>query len=85
MLTDMQLKLLVCPQHHTSLKILTSEEWDRLSARLQTLSVTTGFGAHITAEGGAICEEEDDQSATYFYPIAEGLLYLMPSDAVPLP
>ena len=36
----------------------------------------------VTAEGGAICEGDTPEEAPYFYPIAEGLMYLMPTDAV---
>ena len=76
------LSALRCPQRRVPLHVLSAEGWGALSARLPSVEVTTGFGAHITAEGGAICEGDTPESAPYFYPIADGLMYLMPSDAV---
>jgi|LauGreDrversion4_2_1035121.scaffolds.fasta_scaffold871221_2 hypothetical protein len=84
LLSNNLLSLLRCPQRHLPLRVLGAAEWATLSARLASVEVTTGFGAHITAEGGAICEGETPEGASYFYPISEGLMYLMPSDAVRL-
>ena len=85
MLTPTLLQNLRCPRSKEPLHLLTQEEWTTLSARLASLDVTTAFGATITAEGGAICVGHSLDDVTYFYPHAEGLLYLMPSDAVSLP
>jgi uncharacterized protein YbaR (Trm112 family) len=76
------LSALRCPQRGLPLRVLSDEGWSTLRARLPSAEVTTGFGARITAEGGAICEGDTPERAPYFYPIAEGLMYLMPSDAV---
>jgi uncharacterized protein YbaR (Trm112 family) len=78
------LKLLRCPRSAQPLKVLSEGEWSTLSARLESLEVSTAFGAQITMEGGAICDDETPDLASYVYPISHGLLYLMPNDAVAL-
>ena len=78
------LKLLRCPRSAQPLKVLNEDEWSTLSARLESLEVSTAFGAQITMEGGAICDDETPDVASYVYPISSGLLYLMPNDAVAL-
>ena len=82
LLSPSLLSALRCPQRGLPLQVLSDEAWSALRARLPSAEVTTGFGARITAEGGAICEGDTPEGAAYFYPIAEGLMYLMPSDAV---
>ncbi|MBM4290564.1 MAG: hypothetical protein FJ138_03290 [Deltaproteobacteria bacterium] len=82
LLPERALSALRCPQRRQPLRVLSAEGWATLKARLPSAQVTTGFGAQITAEGGAICEDHTPEGAPYFYPIAEGLMYLMPSDAV---
>lgn len=79
------LNALRCPRRALPLKVLSEEEWITLSARLNTREVSTAFGAQITMEGGAICSDESAEHASYVYPVAQGLLYLMPNDAVSLP
>jgi hypothetical protein len=64
--------------------MLTDQEWAQIQQRLDQGQVETAFGALISPQGGAICTGDDLDKVSWFYPLAEGLLYLMPNDAVDL-
>ena len=78
------LNRLMCPRTQKSLRILDNQEWNLIQDRLTDPQVETAFGATIQPEGGAICIDEKPEDVLWFYPLADGLLYLMPNDAVDL-
>ena len=78
------LSRLMCPRSKKSLRLLNEQEWTEIKTRLNQEEVETAFGAIIHPQGGAICMGDAPSEAKWFYPLAEGLLYLMPNDAVDL-
>ena len=78
------LSRLRCPRSQRSLRLLNDQEWNDIKIRLQRDEVETAFGANICPQGGAICTGDSPKEAKWFYPLADGLLYLMPNDAVDL-
>ena len=78
------LNRLMCPRSQKSLRLLNDQEWNLIQNRLDTQQVETAFGAMIQPQGGAICVDETPEDVLWFYPLADGLLYLMPNDAVDL-
>ena len=78
------LKRLMCPRSQKSLRLLNDQEWAQLKTRLTQDQVETAFGALIHPQGGAICIDKSPDEVDWFYPLADGLLYLMPNDAVDL-
>ena len=77
-------QILVCPQSNVPLKRLSATTWKNIKARLAQDTVRTAFDKEITPESGMIRKDQNSKNATYFYPIADGLIYLMPNDAVQL-
>ena len=78
------LSRLMCPRSQKSLRLLSDQEWSDVKMRLKQNEVETAFGALIQPQGGAICVGDSPKEVEWFYPLADGLLYLMPNDAVDL-
>ena len=83
-MNEVILNRLMCPRSQKSLRLLDEQEWTLIQSRLTDHQVETAFGAVIQPQGGAICIDDTPQDVLWFYPLADGLLYLMPNDAVDL-
>jgi uncharacterized protein YbaR (Trm112 family) len=81
---DYMSQILVCPQSNIPLKRLSANTWKTIKSRLGQNTVYTAFNKEITPQSGMIRKDQNSKTATYFYPIADGLIYLMPNDAIQL-
>ena len=77
-------QILVCPKTHIALKRVSTRTWNSMKKRLKQETVYTAFGKEIVPESAMIRNDHNSKTATYFYPVANGLVYLMPNDAVEL-